>query len=163
MKDKAIFAGSFDPISLAHIDILKKSENLFSKVYLCVSSNIAKKPLFTMEERVKIAQAATISFPNVEIINSEDKLTATIAKEKQVRYLVRGLRTDHLFVNEYELAGINRVINPGLETLIFFTTPEYSLISSTVIRELLIRKLPIDQYVAESSIGIINEIMKRKK
>ena len=163
MKNKAIFAGSFDPISLAHIDILKKSESLFSKVYLCVSKNIAKKPLFTMEERTQIAKAATKDFQNVEIINSEDKLTAIIAKEKQVGYLIRGLRTDHLFVNEYELAGINRVINPGLETLIFFTAPEYSLISSTVIRELLIRKLPIDKYVVESSIETINAIMKRKQ
>ena len=127
---KAMFPGSFDPPTLGHINIIERSAKLYDKLYVVVADNIAKKCLFTAQERIKLIKDNFINHDNIEVL-SYNGLTVDIAKELGVDVMIRGVRALADFGYEFELAMTNKQLLPGVETLFMPTDLEKSMISST--------------------------------
>ena len=132
---KAIYPGSFDPITLGHLDLIKRSSMVFDEVIVCILNNASKKcPLFSIEERVKMLGDVTAEFSNVKVASSEG-LLVDFARENGVNFIVRGLRgtTDYDF--ELQMAQANKTISSDIETVFLATDPRYSFISSSMVKE----------------------------
>ena len=131
----AIYPGSFDPITLGHIDIVERGARLFDKVIVAVLSNPSKKPLFTVEERIKQITACTKHIANVEV-DSFVGLTVDYAKLHHAGVLLRGLRVLSDFEKELQMAHTNKTLNKEIETVFLATTKEYSFLSSSIVKEI---------------------------
>ena len=132
----AIFAGSFDPITLGHMDILIDSAKMFDRVIIAVSKNINKKYMLSTEDRISLIKTVTKNIPNVEV-DSYDCLTVEYAKKKGASILIRGLRNSADYEYETQIAQNNRALNNDITTVFFTTKPEHSFISSNAVREIL--------------------------
>lgn len=131
----AIYPGSFDPITLGHIDIIERGAKLFDKVIVAVLSNPSKKPLFTVEKRIEQITKCTQHIINVEV-DSFIGLTVDYAKLYNAGVLLRGLRVLSDFEKELQMAHTNKTLNCEIETVFLATTKEYSFLSSSVVREI---------------------------
>ena len=132
----AIYPGSFDPITLGHLNLIRRARVLFDKVVVCVMVNASKRSgNFTVDERVDMIRRVVERFPNVEV-DSSSELLAEYAKRHECAVIVKGLRALSDFENEFQMAMINRKLNPELDTLFLTATEKYSYLSSTVVREL---------------------------
>ncbi|MTF37730.1 pantetheine-phosphate adenylyltransferase [Cyanobacterium aponinum] len=131
----AIYPGSFDPITLGHLDLIKRSSILFEKVIVAVLKNPNKKPLFSIEKRVQQITECVNNIPNVEV-DSFTGLTVEYAKKKQAGVLLRGLRVMSDFEQELQMAHINKTLANSLETVFLATNTELSFISSSVVKEI---------------------------
>jgi pantetheine-phosphate adenylyltransferase len=131
----AIYPGSFDPITLGHLDIIERSVRLFDRVVVAVLSNPNKKPLFTVEKRLEQITYCTKHLKNVEI-DSFSGLTVEYAKMKGANVLLRGLRVLSDFEKELQMAHTNKTLWEGVETVFLATTKEYSFLSSSVVKEI---------------------------
>ena len=112
----AIYPGSFDPVTLGHLNIIKRAAQCFEKVIVCVMINSSKQGMFTPEERVELLRRATARFPNVEVDHANE-LLAAYAKRRRAHVVVKGLRAVSDFEQEVQMAVINRKLNPHLETM----------------------------------------------
>ena len=130
----AIYPGSFDPVTLGHIDVIKRASKLFDHLIIGVLNNRAKTPLFSVEERVKMLEEVTKDIPNVEV-KSFAGLTVDFAKECGANAVVRGLRAITDFEYELQMAQTNRVLEPEVDTTFLITSLEYAYLSSTVVKE----------------------------
>ena len=130
----AIYPGSFDPVTLGHIDINRRSAELFDHLIIAVLNNSAKKPLFTVEERVHMLKEVTKDIPNTEVL-SFGGLTVEFARECGAHALVRGLRAVTDFEYELQLAQLNRVIAPEIDTVFLTTNLKYAYLSSSSVKE----------------------------
>ena len=130
----AICPGSFDPVTLGHIDIIRRSAELFDHLIIAVLNNSAKKPLFTVEERVHMLKEVTKDIPNTEVL-SFGGLTVEFARECGAHALVRGLRAVTDFEYELQLAQLNRVIAPEIDTVFLTTNLKYAYLSSSSVKE----------------------------
>lgn len=130
----AIYPGSFDPVTLGHIDIIRRSAELFDHLIIAVLNNSAKKPLFTVEERVHMLKEVTKDIPNTEVL-SFGGLTVEFARECGAHALVRGLRAVTDFEYELQLAQLNRVIAPEIDTVFLTTNLKYAYLSSSSVKE----------------------------
>ena len=124
----AIYPGSFDPVTLGHYDIIERSSQIFDRLIVGVLNNSAKSPLFSVEERVKMLKDVTKELPNVEI-KSFDGLLIDFARENQAQVIVRGLRAVTDFEYELQMAQMNRVIAPEIDTLFLTTNLKYAYLS----------------------------------
>lgn len=131
----AIYPGSFDPVTLGHLNIIKRAASCFDKLIVCVMVNSAKKGLFTPEERVEFLRRSTQRFSNVEV-DSSDELLAAYAKRRKARVIVKGLRAVTDFEQEVQMAVINRHLNANLETMFLASSEKYTYLSSTVVKEM---------------------------
>ena len=131
----AIYPGSFDPITLGHLDIIKRSSYLFDRVIVAVLRNPNKTPLFTMEERMVQIREATKHLDNVDV-DTFTGLTVTYAQIKQAKVLIRGLRAVSDFELELQMAHTNKTLATDIETIFLSTSNEYSFLSSSVVREI---------------------------
>lgn len=133
----AVYPGSFDPITLGHLNIIKRASVLFDKVVVCVMVNSGKNGLFTHEERVELIRRvlAETKLTNVEV-DCSDILVAEYARRKRARTLIKGLRAVSDYENEVQMAIINRKLNPELDTLFFPSIEKYTYLSSTVVKEM---------------------------
>ena len=132
---KAIYPGSFDPITLGHLDLIKRSSMVFDEVIVCILNNASKKcPLFSIEERVKMLGDVTAEFSNVKVASSEG-LLVDFARENGVNFIVRGLRGPTDFDFELQMAQANKTISSDIETVFLATDPRYSFISSSMVKE----------------------------
>ncbi|AFZ52966.1 pantetheine-phosphate adenylyltransferase [Cyanobacterium aponinum AL20118] len=131
----AIYPGSFDPITLGHLDLIKRSSILFEKVIVAVLKNPNKKPLFSIEKRVQQITECVNNISNVEV-DSFTGLTVEYAKKKQAGVLLRGLRVMSDFEQELQMAHINKTLENSLETVFLATNTELSFISSSVVKEI---------------------------
>ena len=127
---KAIYPGSFDPVTLGHLDVIERASKLFDHLIIGVLNNSAKTPLFSIEERVNMIQEAT----NVEV-KSFGGLTVDFAKECKAHAVVRGLRAVTDFEYELQIAQLNRVINPNIDTVFLTTDLKYAYLSSSSVKE----------------------------
>lgn len=152
----AIFPGSFDPLTLGHYDIIKRSRVLFDKVYIAIGVNIAKPRYFPVEVCIDMISEAFKDNPDVEAI-SYNELTVKLCKKLNVKHIIRGIRNVGDFEYERSMAEMNRHLNPEIETIFFNTKPEYSYISSTIIRELLEAGSEIKGFVPESILKFIKK------
>ena len=153
----AIYPGSFDPPTYGHLDVIKRASTLFDKVIVSVLNNSAKTPLFSAEERVNMLREAVCDLPNVEV-RSFEGLTIEFAKECNACAIVRGLRAVTDFEYELQLAQVNKVMAPTIETVLLTTALEYAFLSSTVVREFASYGSDISKFVPPS---IEKRIIKR--
>lgn len=144
-----IYPGSFDPITLGHLDIIERSSKLVDKLIIGVLVNSSKSPLFSNEERVDLIKKATSHIPNVEVV-SYYGLLVDFAKERQADILIRGLRAVTDFEYELQLAQINKKLYPQVETIFLATNVNYAYLSSSVVREVAKYGGDIKQFVPET-------------
>lgn len=149
-----IYPGSFDPVTLGHLDIILRSSKMFDKLIIAVLRNSSKKPLFTVEERVKLLQKVTYNIPNIEI-ESFDGLLVDFAKKKDAIAIVRGLRAVSDFEYELQIAQTNHKIYPDIDTIFLTTGLEYSYLSSSIVREIASYGGDISQFVPESIVPLV--------
>lgn len=135
MQRICIYPGSFDPITIGHMDIIRRAAVLFDKVIVAVLHNPAKKGAFPIEERLNMIRKACASIPNVEV-DTFGGLLADYVKQTRAQAVVRGLRGISDFESECQMAQVNQQVLPGMETLFMMTRPEHAHISSSVVREL---------------------------
>jgi len=132
----AVFPGSFDPITIGHVQILKRALPLFDKIIIAVGVNSSKKYLYTLDERLAGIDRVFKDEPKVEV-DKHEGLTAHYCIKKNARYLLRGLRNASDFDYEKQLSQMNQIIGDGVETVFFISQPEFSHISSTLVREVI--------------------------
>lgn len=131
----AIYPGSFDPITLGHIDIIERGAKLFDKVIVAVLSNPSKKPLFSVDKRLQQITKCTQHLNNIEV-DSFAGLTVEYAKLHQAGVLLRGLRVLSDFEKELQMAHTNKTLNSEIETVFLATNKEYSFLSSSIVKEI---------------------------
>ncbi|MCH5269910.1 MAG: pantetheine-phosphate adenylyltransferase [Lachnospiraceae bacterium] len=133
---RAIYPGSFDPVTFGHLDIIKRAASVFDELIVSILNNKEKKPLFSWEERVKILEKATEDLPNVKV-DSFSGLLIDYAKEKDIHVAIRGLRAITDFEYELQIAQTNRILSKeNLDTMFFTTNLEYSYLSSSSVKEI---------------------------
>ena len=159
----AIYPGSFDPITLGHLNIIKRAAACFDKLIVCVMVNASKKNsgLFTPEERVELIRKTVEKLPNVEVDHSCE-LVAEYAKAKKACTLIKGLRAVSDYEYELQMALINARLNPRLETMFIPSSAKYTYISSSVVKELASYGADLTDFVPRESIGDINEKINRR-
>lgn len=134
MERIAIFPGSFDPITIGHVDIIQRALPLFDKIIISVGSNSEKKYFFNLEKRIQWIKKVFIKNPKIEV-KSYNKLTVEFAKDSNARFLIRGLRNISDFEFEKTIAHANSELNSSIESVFLLTKPKYSFITSTVVRD----------------------------
>lgn len=147
-KRIAMFQGSFDPFTRGHESIVRRSLPLFDEIVVAVVSNIAKKPFMSLDNRLEFIKQVFAAEPRVRVVASEG-LTVDVAREVGATCLLRGVRMIQDFENEMHMAEINRRLG-GIETVLLYTLPEFSHISSTIVRELYNYNQDISEYIPES-------------
>ena len=132
---KAVYPGSFDPVTFGHLDIIQRAAKVVDELIIGVIVNKAKKsPLFTLEERVSMLKEATKEYPNVTV-KMFDGMTIDFARENEARLIIRGLRAVTDFESEMQIAQTNHRLDSNIDTMFFTTSLEYSFLSSTVVKE----------------------------
>jgi pantetheine-phosphate adenylyltransferase len=130
----AIYPGSFDPLTNGHVDIILRGARIFDRIIVAILVNAEKHPLFTMDERVEIAQSVFRDVPNVEVDTFDGLLVDYVAR-REAHVIVRGLRAISDFEYEFQMALMNRRLNPGIETVFMMPAEQYTYISSRLIKE----------------------------
>ena len=131
----AIYPGSFDPITSGHLNIIRRASQIFDKLIVCVMVNAGKNPMFSLDERVKLIKRVTEDLPNVEV-DCSNELLAEYAHRRGSCVIVKGLRAGSDFENEFQMALVNRKINPELDTMFLTADSEYMYLSSSMVKEL---------------------------
>ena len=134
MKTIAVYPGTFDPITNGHIDLVMRASKLFEQVIVAVAINPSKKPAFRLEERVNLAMQTLQDLSNVEVCSFQG-LLVDVAREKKAQVIIRGLRAVSDFEHEFQLAGMNRHMEPNVETMFLTPAEQFSYISSSLVRE----------------------------
>ena len=155
----AIYPGSFDPVTLGHYDIIKRSSKIFDHVIVGVLNNTSKTPLFSLEERVKMLKDAVIELPNVSV-ESFEGLLVDFVKQKKTNVVIRGLRALTDFDLEMQMAQSNRVVAPDVDTVFLSTSNEYSYLSSSVVKEYAKYGVDLKDFVPECVISKLIDKMK---
>ena len=156
----AIYPGSFDPITLGHMDIIRRAAKCFDKVLVCVMVNCDKQqPMFSREKRLELIQKSVAELPNVEV-ELWSGLLADYAAKKNAHILVKGVRNMTDFDLEIQMARINQGIMPELETVLLPASAEYEHFSSTMAREMIRYGQPLEKYVPAA---VASELKDRKE
>lgn len=134
MKTRAIYPGTFDPVTYGHIDLIKRALQIFDEVIVAVAHNPAKGPLFTVEERVELLKQSTRSLRGV-VIDHFDSLVVDYARRKRVRVMIRGLRMLSDFEYEFQMALTNRKLCEHVETIFLMPSESYAYLSARLIKE----------------------------
>ncbi|MBK8161921.1 MAG: pantetheine-phosphate adenylyltransferase [Gammaproteobacteria bacterium] len=135
MQQTAIYPGTFDPITHGHTDLVERATRVFNRVIVAVAANPVKAPTFTLAERIAMAEAALAGLGGVEVCGF-DRLLVEFARERQASIILRGLRVVSDFEYEFQLAGMNRKLAPGIETLYLIPAEQYAFISSSLVKEI---------------------------
>lgn len=146
---RAIYPGSFDPLTYGHLDIIERSAKMVDELNVAVLKNNAKNPLFSVEERVSMIKELTAHLPNVTV-STFDGLTADYARQIQATIIVRGLRAVTDFEYELQIAQTNHVVNPQVDTIFLTTNLKYSYLSSTIVKEVASYGGDISKFVPET-------------
>lgn len=153
----AICPGSFDPITLGHLNIIRRCSRIFDEVIVCIMHNSAKKsPMFSVEERADMVRRAVERFPNVQV-DTSDILLAEYARQHPGAVVVKGLRAASDFEYEFQMDLINKHINPGLETMFLTSSGKYNFLSSSAVREMALYGADISGLVPNEIIDDINK------
>ena len=155
----AIYPGSFDPVTLGHLNIIKRTAACFDKVIVCVMVNSKKTGMFSPEERVELLKRAVERFPNVEV-DSSNELLAAYAKRRKAHVVVKGLRAVSDFEQEVQMAVINRHLNPELETMFLASSEKYTYLSSTIVKEMARYGANLADFVPREIVDDVNRRMR---
>lgn len=155
---KAVYPGSFDPVTLGHLDIIKRASKVVDELIIGVLINHAKKtPMFTLQERVELLKEATKDFPNVTV-KMFDGMTVEFARENDAHLIIRGLRAVTDFEVEMQIAQTNHSIDPNIDTMFFTTSLEYAFLSSTIVKEVGYYGADISRFVPKN----VEEAFRKK-
>ena len=149
MPTLAVYPGSFDPLTNGHVDIITRGARIFDRIIVAILINAEKAPLFSMEERLKIAQEVFKDFPNVEIDTFEGLLVDYVER-RRAHVIVRGLRAVSDFEFEFQMALMNRRLNGKIETVFMMPAEQYSYISSRLIKEVFSLGGPVHGLVPDT-------------
>ena len=156
----AICPGSFDPITLGHLNIIRRASRIFDRVVVCVMFNSTKtSPMFSVEERVDMVRRAVAKYPNVTV-DSSDGLLAEYARQFDGAVVVKGLRAASDFEYEFQMNLINKKINPEMETMFLTSSEKYTFLSSSIVREMARYDADLTGLVPDE---IIEEIREKAK
>jgi len=136
MQRIALFPGSFDPITIGHVDLVVRASKLFDRVIVGVGTNSEKKYLFDQEKRLSLVQMAFKDLDGIEVI-AYSGLTVDCCQKRQARYILRGIRNAADYEYEKSISIVNNSINPSIETVFLLSKPEHASISSTIIRDII--------------------------
>ena len=158
----AVCPGSFDPITVGHLDLIERAARIFDEVIVCVAINGEKRTMFTPAQRLEMAHAAVAHLPNVRAEVSEG-LLADFAREKGACALVKGARNGMDFDWEYQLAQINRDLEPTLDTILLPALPGHLHISSTMVRDMIRYHRKLDDYLPAAAAAVLEKIREGKE
>ncbi len=137
MNKTAIFPGSFDPITIGHVDVVKRALPLFEEIVIAIGTNTQKKYLFPLEQRMQWIRDVFADEPKVKV-ECYDGLTVTYCQKRGAKYIIRGIRSSADFEYEKTIAQLNHMMVPEIDTFLILSSPELSAISSTIVREIII-------------------------
>ncbi|MCC8126737.1 MAG: pantetheine-phosphate adenylyltransferase [Clostridiales bacterium] len=162
---KAVYPGSFDPVTLGHLDIIRRAAKVVDELIIGVLVNSAKTSFFTLEERVEMIEQVTQDLPNVRVKKFEG-MTVNFARENEAHLIIRGLRAVTDFEYEMQIAQTNHMIAPDIDTMFFTTSLEYAFLSSTIVKEVAYYGGDITKFVMPEVIDAFNkkhEVLGLKK
>ncbi len=159
---RAIYPGSFDPVTFGHLDMITRSAKMVDELIVGVLYNNAKSPLFSLEERVRILEETVKNIPNVRVIPFEG-LLVDFAKKMEAKMIIRGLRAITDFEYELQMAQTNRKLKGSLETVFLTTSLQYSYLSSSIVKEVAAFGGDISQFVPDIVIEEIEKKMDKKR
>ncbi|MDO4753443.1 MAG: pantetheine-phosphate adenylyltransferase [Bacillota bacterium] len=158
----AVYPGSFDPVTLGHLDVIKRSLDLFDKLVVVVMQNTRKTPMFSADERVDLimqsAEELGFDLSRLEVLHSSD-LLANFAKKVGASVIVKGLRAVSDFESEFQMATANQVLNPELDSVFVMTRAEYIFLSSSIVREVAHFGGDIGSFVTKT----VSDAIRRRK
>lgn len=158
---KAVYPGSFDPVTYGHLDLIKRATRLFDKVIVAVADNSKKSTLFNVKERKKMLKKATQEIGGVEI-DHFDCLTIDYAKKKDCKVIIRGIRMVSDFEYEFQMALTNRKIAPEIETVFMMPSEKYSYLSSKLIKEVAELGREVNCFVPEFVSKKLKEVLRKE-
>ena len=158
----AIYPGSFDPITLGHLNIIKRAALCFDKLIVCVMINSAKNGLFTPPERVELIRKVVSQLPNVEV-DASNLLVAEYAKQHKARVIVKGLRAVSDFEAEVQMSVINRKLNPNVDTMFLPSHEKYTYLSSTVVKEMVRYGVELSDFLPREIIDDVKQKMEESR
>lgn len=158
MKKKAIYPGTFDPVTNGHIDIITRAATIFPELVVAVASNKMKKPYFPLETRISLLEETVGTIPGVQVMGF-DNLLIDFVREQNAGIVLRGLRAVTDFEYEFQLAGMNRKLSKQVETLFLTPSEHLMFISSTLVREIALLKGDISQFVPAN---VVREVQKKQ-
>ena len=153
----AVYPGSFDPVTNGHLDIIQRAAKQFDKLIVAVLNNTKKNPLFTVEERKELLAQVTKHLPNVEVDHFRD-LLINYMKQKNANIIIRGLRAISDFEYELQMASMNRKLSEQVETFFMMTSPQYSFLSSSIVKEVAQFHGSVTDFVPEA----VEKALKQK-
>ncbi len=159
---RAIYAGSFDPVTKGHLDVIVRASRIVDELVVGVLNNRAKTPLFSVEERVKILAKATKDIPNVEV-KAFEGLSVNFARENHAQVIVRGLRAVTDFEYELQMAQTNRVLAPDVDTVFLTTSLEYAYLSSTIMKEVANFGGDLSKFAPREITDAVEEKLKKRE
>lgn len=152
----ALFPGSFDPVTKAHVDIVKRSVGLFDKVYIGIGVNSTKKGFLTIGQREQMLRAVFAHEPKIHVIAYEG-LTIDFCRSIDAAYMIRGIRTVADFEYEKAIAQMNHALAPDVESIFIVSKPGYSSISSTIVREILRYNGDVSQFIPQEALPFLQQ------
>lgn len=161
MKNIAVYAGTFDPVTFGHIDVLERAARIFDKIIVAVAANPNKTPLFSLKERVKLTADALSHMKQIEVMGF-DNLLLDFAKQHKANVILRGLRTVTDFDYEFQLASMNRNLNSAIETMFLMPSEKHMYISSSLVREIASLRGDVKSFVPNKVVDALKKKLKRK-
>ena len=156
-KRIAVYPGTFDPLTSGHEDLVRRASALFQRVIIGVAESRGKRPLFSLAERVEIAREVLTGYPNVEI-HGFDCLLMDFMRQHGASVIIRGLRAVSDFEYEFQMAGMNRSLNPDVETVFLTPAENYQFISATMVREIAVLGGDVSKFVQPT---VLDRLRKR--
>ena len=155
----AVYPGTFDPMTLGHEDLMRRGSRLFERLILAVAAGHHKRTMFSLAERLEIAQELATSYPNVEVI-AFDGLLSEFVREHGGKVVVRGLRAVSDFEYEFQMAGMNRHLMPEVETVFLTPSDQYQFVSGTFVREIATLGGDVSKFVSPSVLKRLKQRVK---
>ena len=156
---KAVYPGTFDPMTMGHVDLVKRASKLFDSVIIAIASSDSKKPMFSLEERIEIGNKIFADDPKVEVVGFSG-LLVNFAKDNDANILIRGLRVVADFEYEFQLANMNRAMSPDIESVFLTPKEEYSYISSSLVKEIATMGGDVTRFVDPVTLDALNQKIK---
>jgi pantetheine-phosphate adenylyltransferase len=156
---RAIYPGTFDPITVGHLDIIKRACKMFDEIVVAVADSRDKKPMFTLEERIKMATKATKDFPKIKVVGF-DSLLVTLSDELDSNIIIRGLRAVSDFEYELQMGYANASLKEDLETIYLMPSLKRAFVSSSVVRTILHFEGKVDHLVTPDVLKLIRKYRK---
>ena len=156
---RAVYPGTFDPMTMGHVDLVKRASKLFDSVIIAIASSDSKKPMFSLEERIEKGNKIFADDPKVEVVGFSG-LLVNFAKDNDANILIRGLRVVADFEYEFQLANMNRAMSPDIESVFLTPKEEYSYISSSLVKEIATMGGDVTRFVDPVTLDALNQKIK---